>query len=167
MIRVHVLEGRATIDTLGTEPDPQCRVWVAGIGLGDLNIENVGIDEPIAISGFVGPTETPISAENFDGRTYLDVNQVLPNVPKIIDVAINAANTEASLALPLNTRRFEILLQEEDADLELAFEPGGSTWPIPCGVSYLTSQVNAGTTMLYFKTNKAPRTVKVLTWSIA
>ncbi len=164
-IKVHVLEGRATVDTLGTVPDEDCRVWVTGIDIGDIIIDEVRIEEPIQISVDVDGVETPVTGTVCGTHTFADVNPLLPNLPIIEDVSIPTTNTEFSLALPADTKRFMVLGSEEDYQIDMGFISGGNTIPIPCGANYTERDVNAGSVTLYFKANKAPRTVKVLSWS--
>lgn len=164
-IRSHVLEGRATADTLGTEPEDDCRIWVTGIDLGDIMIGEIKIEEPIQISVDVNGTETPVTGTQCDSKTGADVNVLYPNTPRIDDVPIASVGTEVPLTLPVNTKKYLILGLEEDFDTEVGFVSGGNTIPIPCGTNYSEEGVQAGSVILYFKANKAPRTVKVLSWS--
>lgn len=78
-IKVAVLEGRATTDTMGTEPDEDCRIWVTGIDVGDIIIDEVKIEEPIQISVDVNGTETALTGTSVNSKTYLDVAPLLPN----------------------------------------------------------------------------------------
>jgi hypothetical protein len=166
-LRVHVNEGRMVVDTLGTEPDKDCRIWVTGIDIGDITIDNVSLDEPVQISADVGGVETPLTASSYNSKVYLDVNPLYPNTPFIDQITIPSVGTPVPYALPIDTRKYLVLAGEDDHDLEVGFAPDGYTIPVECGTSYSEVSVDAGSVTLYFKSNKAPRTVKVLTWSIA
>lgn len=170
-IKVHVLEGRATVDTLGTEPDQDCRVWVTGIDVGDIVIDNVAIEEPIQISVDVGGVETPLTGVTVDSHTYLDVNPLLPNTPEIDCINIADPDTEVPFALPIDSKRFMVYVEEVDGyapvDLEMGFDPGGNKIVIPCGSNFTEREVDAGAVTLYFKTKAAPQIVKVMTWSVS
>jgi hypothetical protein len=150
---------------LGTEPSKDCRIWVTGIDVGDIVIDSVSITEPIQISADVSGVETSLTATVNGPKVYLDVNPLLPNIPNIDYVSIPAVNTEVAYPLPIDAKRY-FVLTEDDTDLEMGFESGGNTIPIPCGDSFTEVDVDAGSVTLYFKASKAPRTVKILTWSV-
>lgn len=66
-----VNQGLIVIDTLGTEPDEDCRLWVNAKVTG-ITIDNVNITEPIEISVDVGGVESPVSGTIIDGKTYIN-----------------------------------------------------------------------------------------------
>lgn len=168
-IRVHVLEGRATVEDFGTVPDPNCRVWVnAKLEESNISIGEVSIEEPLQISVDIDGVETPVTGTQCGDKTFADVNPLLPNIPEIQCLDIPSANTEVPLVLPTDSTKFMVMLEEDGYNvdnLQMGFVSGGPTITIPCGTNFVENSVNASDLTLYFKTKKAPQVVKVLSWS--
>lgn len=165
-IKTWVNQGFATTDTMGTEPDEDCRLWVTGIDVGDIIIDEISIEEPILQSVDVGGVETTVTGTQISGTVGMDVQPILPNTPLISEVDINTANTEETFTLPTNTRRYMVYVEEE-ADLKVGFVSSGNTITVPCGSNYTEKEVDASGLDLYFQTTAAPTKVKVLSWSVS
>ena len=161
-----VAQGFATVDTLGTDPDDDCRLWVTGIDIGDVTIGEINIEEPILQSVEVGGIETTLTGTQIGTTVGMDVQPILPNTPLITCVDVNTANSEENFTLPANTRRYMVYVEEEDTDLEIGFISSGNTITVPCGTNYSEKEVDASMLDLYFQTTKAPATVKILSWSV-
>ena len=164
-IRSHVAAGWATIDTLGT--DPECRTFVdAKITGGDIIIENVQIEEPIQISALVEGIETGLTAKVAGDKVALNVDQIYPEHPTIVNIPILNANEENIYALPIDTRRFQIRVKDGPGIMNLSFASGGEQMRLYCGTVYKEEDIDAGNITLFFETENAPKTVEVLSWSL-
>lgn len=163
-LKVHLREGRVTVDTLGSSPRE--RIYVDAVIDSTISVGTVTLEEPLLISVNVAGTETPISGVTFGGLTYAGVSPLLPNTPKIDDIFILAPNTEQSFTLPVNTRKFLVYLEDE-APLKMGFSSGGNKITINCGANYAVDEVNANSLTLYFESDEVGNTVKVLSWAVS
>lgn len=118
------------------------------------------------ISGNVGGTEVAITGTQSGTHTYLDVNPLLPNLPKIEEIPVVTANTPLSHALPANTRKF-MVYAEDNACLKMGFISGGPTITIGCGDNFVEDGVNAGSVTLYLESESIPCTIKVVSWAVS
>lgn len=167
-IRVHLQEGRITVDTLGSRP--RDRIYVDAIVESNISVGTITLTEPLLISALVGGTETSLTGTQFGSITALDVNPVLPDDPTVVGIPIIVANSEQSYALPITSRCFRIAVREGDANLKVAFSPGATNTSnymlVRRGISYSEFDVDAGTVTLYFQVDKPNRTVEVVSWAI-
>jgi len=164
-IKVHLNEGRITVDTLGSEPRE--RIYVdAKIPAGGISVGSVTLDEPIQISASVGGSETALTATVSGSHVYLDVNPLLPNLPKIDEIPIVLANVETSFILPAKTQKF-LVYAEGDACIQMGFVAGGSKISINNGANYDASSVDANSLTLYFESDEPSSTIKVLSWAVS
>lgn len=84
---------------------------------------------------------------------------------EIINVVALLANTEYSIPLPDNTKRFTIKLRETDAKLRVKFSSGGSFLELKRGVSYTEENLLTTSVTVYFETTKAGKTVELIYWT--
>jgi len=159
-----VNQGFLVIDTLGTEPNEDCRIWV-NAKISGITIDNISITEPLEISVDVDGVETPVSGITVDSKTYIDVNPLLPNVPKIDEVMLINPNTEQPYSLPVNSRKF-MVYTEDDECIELGYQSNGSTITIPSGDNYSEENIDGSSVTLYFKSPSTPAKVKIVSWSV-
>ena len=167
-IRVHLQEGRITVDTLGSRP--RDRIYVDAIVESNISVGTITLTEPLLISALVGGTETSLTGTQFGSVTALDVNPILPDEPTVVGIPIVTANSEQSYALPITSRCFRIAVREGDANLKVALSPGATNTTdymlVRRGISYSEFDVDAGTVTLYFQVDKPNRTVEVVSWAI-
>lgn len=100
-LRVHVEEGRATIDT--QETSPRDRIFVDA-NIAGLTIEEVSITAPIPIAANVSGIDVPLTATTSSGRTYLDVH--LQNDTNFGVVGANTLRTAAEIGNTLGAADF-------------------------------------------------------------
>ena len=170
-IRVHLQEGRITVDTLGTQPRERIFVDAVIDGSG-ITIGNVDVTfpTPIEIGALVNGANTSLTATKDGNQVALDVAPLFPDDPTIVGIPIVTANSEQSYALPITSRCFRIAVREGDANLKVAFSPGATNTTnymlVRRGISYSEFDVDAGTVTLYFQVDKPNRTVEVVSWAI-
>ena len=169
-IKVHLLEGRITVDTLGTPPRERIHVD-AVIDSGSINVVNtVAIVEPIQISASVGGVEVPLSGLTIDGYTYLDTNPLLPSKPTIKAIPIVSANSEQSYKLPANTKCYLVKVRDSGANLKLAFLAGETSGNdfifVRRGIAHIEKDVDAGAITLYFQADKPNEIVEITSWAV-
>jgi hypothetical protein len=161
------LQGKITIDTLGTEPGDCGRLYVdAKISGGDIVIDNVIIDEPVMISVDIGGTESAATGTNIDGKVAINVDQIAPSKPTIVNIPVLSANTELQYIFPQNSRKFIMKVREGDSCLKVSYESGGDYITINSGAGIGEENVDISNMSLYFQVTKAPRTVEIYSWSI-
>ena len=163
-IKSWVNQGYLVVDTLGTEPDENCRIWV-NANVSGITIDNVTLKEPVEISVAVNGVETAVTGVNFDGQTYLNINPLLPNTPKIDEVILSSPNAEQPYPLPINSKKF-MVYTEDDECIELSYQSNGTTITIPCGDNYSEENIDGSSVTLYFKSQSSPTTVKIVSWSV-
>lgn len=169
-VRVHLQEGRITVDTLGTQPRDRIFVDAAITGGVSVSVGTVGITEPIEISASVNGTETTLTATQDGSTVALDVSPLFPDDPTVVGIPVAAANSEQSYAFPLTSRCFRIAVREGDANLKVAFSAGATNTTdyllVRKGISYSEHDVDAGSLTVYFQVDKPNRTVEVMSWAI-
>lgn len=167
-IKVHLQEGRITVDTLGTEPRE--RIYVdAVLDAGAINVGTVSISEPLEISALVNGVETALTATQEGSHIYLDTNPLLPSTPTIQNISVTSANSEFSYALPIDSKRFLVRVREGDTKVKLSFTSGGTSSDfitISPGVVFSEVDVDASMVTLYLNANNAPRVIEVLSWAL-
>ena len=87
------------------------------------------------------------------------------HTPDIVNVIALLANTEYSVILPDNTKRFMIKLRESDAVLNMKFSSGGSYIEIKRGALYSDDQLLTTSVTIYFEVSKPGKTVELLYWT--
>lgn len=87
--------------------------------------------------------------------------------PDISNVSMPSANTEYSLALPANTKKFLIKLRATNSLLKVAYtvnESGSVFMTIPFGSSLNREGLRATSKTLYFQSPSASQTAEIETW---
>lgn len=156
-IPVMLAEGRASLDTMGTGPSKR---WYVDIG-GQIQIDSVEINEPIAISAFVNGVETNLTGTTVNGKAGLNVVPLLPKIPTIVNIPITSM-TPVSYTIPNNSRRF-LIKTRGCSRLSLAYQSGGSQITIPQGSSYEVKNIDCSNITLFMSASKDD-IVEIETW---
>lgn len=133
---------------------------------------NVAITTPIAVEIDAADGDN-IAVHDSDGDELeintdgsINVQFTLPGTPVIANIAVPAANTEQSYALPANTKRY-MLRARGNARIQLAYvalQSGTNFMTVAPGNVYEIDNVSTSVT-IYFQLNKSSETLEVESWS--
>lgn len=84
---------------------------------------------------------------------------------EIVNVVTLLADTEYSIALPNETKRFMIRARENDTKMKIKFTASGSYIELKRNVSYSEENLLTNNVIIYFETDKAGKTVELLYWT--
>lgn len=84
---------------------------------------------------------------------------------EVINVTSLLADTEYSIPLPDNTKRFLIRARENDTKLKVKFSPGGSFIQLKRSVTYSEDNLLTTSVTVYYETDKPGRTVELVYWT--
>ena len=96
--------------------------------------------------------------------------KLLPTMPTKYALALTAANTEYSQALPANTKKFRIHLRDF-SEFRLAYITGKVATPtdpyetIPAGSEKYEDELNLATLTVYLASPAASKTAEIEAWS--
>lgn len=149
-INVLLQSGHISVDIFNS---PQKRWFVdAIISGGNITVDTVELNEPIAISAFVGGVETSLSATNKNNTVGLNVFPILPKVPTIANI-VTVSSVPVSYTLPNDSRKF-LIKAKGCSQIELAYTSGGDVITIPRGNSYEVTNIDCSNITLFMKANK-------------
>jgi len=164
-LKVLLVEGKITVDTLGT--DPRERIFVdaevSGIDIGDVTISG-----PIPIEVQIDGSGELVSGSSYQGSQGIDVFPIFPQNPTLQNILIPIANIITPITLPIDSKRFLVKARERFAGIELSFTPGmAQTITFGRGAAFVEENVEASSLTFYVRTNLGPTTIEVLSWSYA
>lgn len=95
-----------------------------------------------------------------------------PTTPSILNVALTAADTEYSQALPNGTKRFAVSVMDGIAtdNLRFAYATGKVATPtapymkMPQNIEYVEENVNLDTVTIYLASSAAGKTAQIICW---
>jgi len=96
----------------------------------------------------------------------VDLDPLISKDPTIYNVAMTTANTEYSLVLPLETKRFQMNIQDHKSKYTVSWVSGGAILTKSPGTTYEEQglEVIPGKDTIYFTGKKNNLTMEIVTW---
>jgi len=85
--------------------------------------------------------------------------------PTIVNLTVLLANTEQSIALPDNTKKFTIKVRENDTKLKIKYDAAGSFLELKRAIIYTEDNLLTTSVTIFFETNKPGKTVELVYWT--
>lgn len=112
-----------------------------------------------------GSSENPV---NITGS--LEVDLETPNKQSIQNITLPTANTEVSVSLPSNTKRYRVKVRKHTALVNLAFVSGETStnyWTISRGTVFDSADLDfESSETIYLSASKANTTIEIITWNL-
>lgn len=96
----------------------------------------------------------------------VDLGPLISKDPTVYNVAMALANTEYSITIPVDTKRFQINIRDHLSPYTVSYVSGGSYLSKAYGVVYEEQglELTASTNTLYFTAKKDNMVMEIITW---
>lgn len=98
------------------------------------------------------------------GDIEVDFSPIIATDPEIFNVAMPIAGDEYSLALPFDTKRFQVSIRDSVCKYTINYVPGGPVVTYERGVVYTEEAIKLESTTLFVKATKPNVVMEVLVW---
>lgn len=98
--------------------------------------------------------------------SVVSLEPLISKDPTVYNVAMPLANTEYSLAIPLDTKRIQVNIRDAKSTYTISWTSGGAYLSKGYGIVYEESnlQIVAGNDTIYFTAPKANMVMEIITW---
>jgi len=112
------------------------------------------------------PYTASFDVEFSEVTATVNLDPIISKLPEIFEVSMPLANTEYSLALPLDTKRFAIKIQDNLSKYSVGYVSGGNKYSVSRGTEYSEEglEITSGNETIYFQATKPNMVMEIITW---